>query len=37
MLNVSRILSKISMDADCSKAIIQTKKLNFLTDLINEW
>jgi hypothetical protein len=34
MLNVSRILSKVSMDTDCSKAIISTSKLVFLNDLI---
>ena len=37
MLNVSRILSKISMDSECSRAIIQTKKLNFLVDMLVEW
>ena len=37
MLNVSRILSKISMDNECSKAIISTGKLQVLTDMISEW
>ncbi len=37
MLNVSRILSKVSMDTDCSKAIISTSKLVFLNDLIQEF
>jgi hypothetical protein len=37
MLNVSRILSKISMDNECSRAIIQSKKLDLLVDLISEW
>lgn len=37
MLNVSRILSKVSMDSDCSKAIIATDKLVFLNGLITEF
>ena len=37
MLNVSRILSKVSMDSDCSKAIIATDKLEFLNGLITEF
>lgn len=37
MLNVSRILSKISSDNDCSKAIISSKKLDFLVSLIDEY
>jgi len=32
MLNVSRIMSKISMDADCCMAIINTNKLCMLVD-----
>jgi hypothetical protein len=36
MLNVSRILSKVSSDSECSKSLIQTGKLNFLADLISE-
>ena len=37
MLNVSRILSKVSSDSECSKSLIQTNKLNFLADMIAEW
>ncbi len=37
MLNVSRILSKVSSDSECSKSLIQTGKLNFLAELISEW
>ena len=37
MLNVSRILSKVSSDIDCSKSLIQTNKLSFLADTIAEW
>lgn len=37
MLNVSRILSKISMDGDCSLTIINTHKLCFLVDLVYEY
>ena len=37
MLNVSRILSKISLDNECSKVIISTKKLVSLVDMISEY
>ena len=37
MLNISRILSKISSDTECSKAIISTKKLDFLVSLIDDF
>lgn len=37
MVNVSRILSKVSMDNDCSYAIIKTKKLCFLVDLLYDY
>ena len=37
MHNISRVMSKVSLDNECSKAIIQTRKLEFLTDLISEW
>lgn len=37
MLNISRILSKVSLDADCSKAIISSKKLDFLTKMVEEY
>ena len=37
MLNVSRILSKVSQDSDCARAIISTNKLEFLTSLISEY
>lgn len=37
MLNISRILSKISSDPECSKAIIQTQKLDFMVSLIDEF
>lgn len=37
MLNISRILSKVSQDTECSKAIISTKKLDFLVALIDEF
>jgi len=37
MVNVSRILSKVSMDNDCSYAIIKTKKLSFLVDLLFDY
>lgn len=37
MLNVSRILSKVSMDSECSKAIIATRKLEFLNEMISEF
>ena len=37
MLNISRILSKVSMDNDCNLEIIKTNKLPFLVGLINEY
>ncbi len=37
MLNISRIISKISSDPECSKAIIQTKKLDFMVSLIDDF
>ena len=37
MLNVSRILSKVSMDSECSMQIIQTKKLGFLIELMSDY
>lgn len=37
MLNVSRILSKMSTDADFCQSLIQTKKLSFLLDLLYEF
>lgn len=37
MINVSRILSKVSMDNDCSYAIIQTKKLPLMVDLLYDY
>ena len=37
MQNISRVLSKVSLDSECSKAIISTGKLRFLADLICEW
>jgi hypothetical protein len=37
MLNVSRILSKVSLDADCSMQIIKTNRLGFLLDLVLEY
>jgi hypothetical protein len=36
MLNISRILSKVSSDPECSKAIIGSKKLDFLVSLVDE-
>ena len=37
MLNVSRILSKVSLDADCSMQIIKTNRLGFMLDLVLEY
>jgi hypothetical protein len=37
MLNISRILSKISSDPECSKAIISSKKLDFMVSLIDDF
>lgn len=37
MTNVSRILSKISMDNDCSYALIQTNKLSMLITLLFDY
>jgi ribonuclease D len=37
MLNISRILSKVSSDPECSKAIISTKKLDFLVALMSDF
>lgn len=37
MLNVSRILSKVSLDPDCSLQIINTNRLGFMVDLIKEY
>jgi hypothetical protein len=37
MHNVSRLLSKVSLDQECSKAMIATRRLDFLTDLVSEW
>jgi len=37
MLNISRVLSKVSADQDCAKSLIQTNKLSFLVDQIHEW
>jgi hypothetical protein len=37
MLNVSRILSKVSLDADCSMQIIKSNRLGFMVDLIYEY
>lgn len=34
MLNVSRILSKVSQNDECSKVIISTKKLELLTRIL---
>ncbi|TNV74288.1 hypothetical protein FGO68_gene13245 [Halteria grandinella] len=37
MQNISRVLSKVSLDSECSKAIIATGKLRFLADLLCDW
>lgn len=37
MLNISRILSKVSMDTACCMGIIKTKRLQFLVDLIYDY
>ncbi len=37
MLNISRILSKVSLDPDCSLQIIKTNRLGFMVDLIKEY
>eukprot|EP00347_Sterkiella_histriomuscorum_P012834 403367048 len=37
MINVSRIMSKVSMDNDCSFSLIQTNKIKLLIDLLFDY
>jgi hypothetical protein len=37
MLNISRIISKLSLDNNCSKEILITKNLTFLIDIMTQF